>query len=138
MSLVSAISYLLTTVGAISGIKSAPSSPPESMNSFPFLICYPDSGEYSMEFAGEDKGLHKINLELYFNRSNLPSAVTLMTPFIKLIKDAIKSDMTFGGSVDTVVASNNSKISYSVLSVEYADIECLVLQFSITVKVKEI
>ena len=136
MSLVGAIQFLNSEVGDLSGIKSAPTSPPEAANAFPFSICYPASGQLEAEFAGAKKELHIIYLEIHFNRSNLPNAVSLMIPYIPLVSDILILNPTLSDNVDTIVATSEQKIIYNVLAVEYADVPTLCLQFQVNVKIR--
>lgn len=138
MSLENAVSYLLEKVGEITAIKVAHDYPPEASNAFPFAVAYPASGEVNIEFADEYRGLHTINLEIHFNRSNLPKATETLTPVVKSIYEAIIDDITLGGYVDTVVATESQKLQYTTIAGEYGDIPVLILQFGVVIKLRDI
>lgn len=137
MSLVSAMSYLSTQVGALSTIKYAPNEPVEAGTAYPFALVYPNSGELEFIPGPIFKGIHRINLEVYFNRSNLPSTFQLLNPMVKEISDLLLVDTTLGGTVDTIVASGSERVTYSTAYVEYGSVNAIVLRFVIPVKIRE-
>lgn len=137
MSLQTAITRISAILGDISGIKSAPEQPPESSSAFPFGIVYPDSGQIEAEYSFTSKAIHNLAIEVHFNRSNLPQAVKEMVPVITLIKQALIEDPTLAGTVDTIVATSENRIEYTVINADYAGVQTLVLRFVVTVKVRE-
>lgn len=90
--------------GALSGMKGAPDTPPESINQFPFSVCYPGSGEWSPQSAGWMKGLHTIICEIHVSRADLSTGVAQAIPYGQLFANALLSDLRLNNTVDTVRA----------------------------------
>jgi hypothetical protein len=95
------IKGIMDIVGAVSGIRAAPDYPPESINVFPFAVCYPGTGRIIIEPAGVMKGLHEIVLEIHVARKDLSRDVQAAIPFVDSIPLALCGDVTFGGTTST-------------------------------------
>jgi hypothetical protein len=69
------VTTLQTAVGAVSGIKSAPSYPPEQAADFPFVVTYPDK-VFARDHAPDQFGAWwDVNVEFHLARKDLPSEV---------------------------------------------------------------
>lgn len=137
MTLEAALLHVAGIAEGITGIKAAPDYPPESVSAYPFVLTYPSGGNLEWEPGLIFKGLHQITCELHFDRAVLPKAIKTMIPFIKKFADALKVDPTLGGTVDTVVATGNSKIEYTILFQQFAKVPEVVIQFKFFVKIRE-
>lgn len=137
MTLEAALLYTAGLAETITGIKAAPDYPPESVSAYPFVLTYPSGGNLEWEPGLIFKGLHQITCELHFDRAVLPKAIKTMIPFIKSFADKIKADPTLGGTVDTIVASANTKIEYAILFQQFAKVPEVVIQFKFTCKIRE-
>ena len=76
-------------VGAISGIRGAPDEPPDSINAFPFAVCFVDTGEYLIGPPQVMTGLHTIIVELHVARKDLERDVQRAMVYAKSIPNAI-------------------------------------------------
>lgn len=95
------IAAIQDVVGAISGIQAAPDTPTESINQFPFAVCYPATGTWSPVSAGWMKGLHTIVLEVHISRADLSTGVAQALPYLLKVANALLEDTTFSGTVQT-------------------------------------
>jgi len=136
MSLPGAIARLQTLALTISGIKDAPSTPPESINVFPFVVAYPARGEYITEGSGTTRGLHTIHTEIHYARTLLGAAVTSATSMIETYSDTILADLTLNGTVDTIVLGPDNRLPYEFGRLEWGGIETIGIRFIITVKIR--
>jgi hypothetical protein len=88
MAVRDAIAALQVKVLALTGMHGAPTDPPESINQFPFSVCYDKQGEMEMESAGWAVDLATIVCEIHCSRQNLPTAIAqaqgFREPFLKL------------------------------------------------------
>lgn len=137
MSLQNAMLWLNGQIGALTEIKSAPDYPPESSSAFPFSLVYPSTGSLQYETNLVFRGVHTFILEIHFNRSILPTAVSTLLPLIKSISEVIRQNPTLNGEVDTVIATDGQPLTYQVLSTDYAEVDTIALQFSVSVKVHD-
>lgn len=129
MSLSTAIAAIQATAGAITGIKAAPTSPPESASVFPFAVSYAKSGTETPQSAGWAIGLHTIVCEIHVARQVLPKDIALALPFYELFRSAILSDPTIAGTVATV-----NVIRYEFGRLEYGNKQTIGYRFEIDVK----
>lgn len=95
------IAAIQDVVGAISGIRAAPDTPPESINQFPFAVCYPATGAWTPVSAGWMKGLHTVVIEIHVSRADLSTGVAQAMPYLLQVANALLRDTTFGGTVQT-------------------------------------
>lgn len=91
-----AIDQIQDEVGALSGIRGAPDEPPDSINVFPFAVCYARSGSYYIGPPDVMTGLHTIVLELHVARKDLARDVATAMGYAKSIPNAIYSALKDG------------------------------------------
>jgi len=84
-----AISQIQAEIKAISGIREAPETPPESINQFPFALCFARTGEYTIGPPEMMTGIHTIVLELHVARKDLTRDVPTAMKYAKSIPLAI-------------------------------------------------
>jgi len=126
MALQDAIAKVQELAGAVSGIRAAPEYLPESINIFPFLVCYAGSGSFEIAPAGVMKGLHNIILELHVARQDLPRDTKNVMQYSDSIPQAIMADPTLGGTVSTI-----GSISYTFGGMQYGTQQTLGFRFTI-------
>lgn len=102
MPIASIVAAVQAKAGALAGVKGAPTEPPESINQFPFAIAYPGSLTADPMSDGWRRGLGTVICELHCARVLLPTAVAQAVPLGDAFVNAILSDLTLGGAVDTV------------------------------------
>lgn len=129
MSLSTVIAAIQTKAGGLSGIKEAPTNPPESANVYPFAVSYAKSGTETPQSSGWAIGLHTIICEIHIARQVLPKDIALALPFYELFRSAILSDPTIAGTVATVNA-----LRYEFGRLEYGNKQTIGYRFEIDVK----
>lgn len=130
MTIETAILNLQAKVLSLSGIKAAPSAPPEGSGAFPFGVSYERSGTLVLHSYGFADDLATIWCEIHVGRGILSKAVEqamgFRDPFLKLLV----ADPTLGGTVSTIVEVRRV---FGVLS--WGGIETLGYRFEVDVKV---
>lgn len=126
MALQDAIAKVQDIAGAVSGIRAHPEYLPESINKFPFLVCYAGSGSFEIGPSGVMKGLHNIILELHVSRQNLPQDAKNVMQYSDSIPLALMADPTLGATVSTI-----GRISYTFGGMQYADQLTLGFRFTL-------
>ena len=86
-----AIDQIQGQVAAISGIRSAPTEPPDKPGAFPFAVCFTRSGVYQIGPPEVMTGLHVICVEVHVARRDLPRDVRAVMAYAKSIPDKIFS-----------------------------------------------
>jgi hypothetical protein len=126
MALQDAIAKIQSLVGAVSGIRAAPEYLPESINIFPYAVCYAGSGSYDFAPAGVMKGLHNIILEIHVARKDLPRDTEKVMDYADSIPLAIMHDPTLSATVSTI-----GRISYTFGGMQYGDQLTLGFRFTL-------
>jgi hypothetical protein len=130
MSLVTAIAAVQTAAGTITGIKQAPTNPPEQSSMFPFAVCYARTGTETPQSKGWSISLHTLVCELHCQRTVLPLAVAQALPLYEALAAKILTDPTIGG---TCQATN--QLRYSFGQMEYGGVQTIGFRVEIDVKV---
>lgn len=126
-----AIIGIQAIVATVTGIREAPSEPPEQLATFPFSVCYPGSGEFEELTSGCMDGQHTIRLELHVARKNLRSDYLDLIDFVETIPFALLNDKTLGGTVDI-----NERIRYSFEPLGWNGMETIGWRFEIQCKTR--
>lgn len=104
-TLASAISEIQEVIAALSGIKAAPSVPPEQLSGeFPFSVAYPREGSWTQAVQGMKQALHTIVVEIHLQRGDLPSDVTAALPYGESVPNALFKALgtdRLGGAIST-------------------------------------
>ncbi len=131
MTLEAAIANLQSKALALSGMKAAPTDPPEASSVYPFAVSYENTGSLELESFGFANDRAVIFTEFHVSRQMLPlaikTALSLRDPFLK----AIMADPTLGGAVSTVV----SPVLRAFGRLEWADTPTIGYRFMTTVKI---
>lgn len=104
MSIQTAIEGVIDLVGAVTGIRYAPDEPPDSVSVYPFVTAFPGPGthEYTAGSATYERlTLFTIVVQLHVARRDLERDYRELIPYADSIPNAIMSDLTFGGTVQT-------------------------------------
>lgn len=75
MTLEATVDNLVTALGAMTGIVRAYADPPESLNEFPCLIVYADTGTLELVSVGQGKNIHTIIGCVYHSREIIQTAI---------------------------------------------------------------
>jgi len=124
-----AITEIQALVGALTGIRKAPTAAPESASAFPFAVCYPESGHWE-RVSDWKKGLHTVVVEVHVARIDLARDIASALSYSESLVNALLNAPTLGGKVDTIVGS----ISYKFGEMKYAGQPTLGWQFRVTFK----
>ena len=115
MGLQDAITGVQALVGAVSGIKSAPSYPIEKLGPFPMAVAFAGEGVWEFGAGGDKKGLHSIVVIVPVARKDMKYDAEKVMPFCESVPNAIMADPTLGGN-----ASTFGFISYAFGDMEWA------------------
>ena len=102
MALRDVITNLQSKAAALSGMKEAPTDPPESINQFPFALTYVQNGSWTPESAGFSHALISLVTEIHIARNVLPLDIQKALPFFEPFLRAILNDLSLGSTVDTI------------------------------------
>ena len=128
MTLISAITDVQSTISAITGIRKAPTYPPEDASVYPFVVAYAGPGEFRTgEPAGAMKYLGSIIVDLHVARKDLPRDAEKAMAFHDLIPNDILEDVTLGSTVQSCGPVTCS----GLIVMSYGDQETLGLRFTI-------
>lgn len=98
------IEDIAATVAAISGIRSAPALPDDSLNVTPFAIIYPGTGIASPGIPGERLNLDTVIIELHVAKRDMPRDIATALPFVDSIPNALMTAFTtdqWGSTIET-------------------------------------
>jgi hypothetical protein len=99
MALRDAITALQVKALTLSGMRGAPTDPPESINQFPFSICYDKSGSLQLESAGWALDMATIVCEIHCSRQSLPTAIAQAMSFREPFYRLLIADPTIASTV---------------------------------------
>ena len=97
-----AIARIQAIARGLPGMKDAPEYVPESINQFPFAICYYRQGN-TTTMTGWRKGLHTVFCEIHVARQILPSSIKAAMPYYGHMLAALEADPTLAGTISTIV-----------------------------------
>lgn len=129
-SLETVITQVQAYLAGVSGIRKAPSKPPDQINLFPFAVTYPFTGRWTMAPAGSKTGLHDLVIELHVARKDLPRDYALAIAFAESIPNELflrlKDDSKWNGTIDTF-----GDVTYEFLPMTYGGVETLGWRFTV-------
>lgn len=101
-SIEGAIAALQAHVGALSGIKAAPTRVPEAMNQYPFATTY--LANMRADFASADFAEYLVDFitEIHISRQMLGTAIEAALPYCIALPHRIQADPTLGGAVSNI------------------------------------
>ena len=88
-TLEAALDAIQTACAAVSGVKFAPTKPPESPNDFPFVVTYPTTFSHKQSLMGSITYLYDIKVELHVERADLANDVDVALPYAESIPNAV-------------------------------------------------
>jgi hypothetical protein len=102
MSLSGAIGEIQALMEALTGIQGAPQYPPASINEFPFIVCYPETGIIKGSTPlGNITWLHNITLQLHVMRYDLVNNLDVVYDYVELIPHTIYNNLELFTALDT-------------------------------------
>lgn len=125
------IDQIQDTVGAISGIVSAPHEPPDQVSQWPFVAAYVKSGTWILgKPAGQMTGLHNIVVELHIARKDLPRDVTKAMTYAKSVPNAIGKAWLVSVTLSALEAIG--PIEYEFTEMEWGGVITLGFRWTLT------
>ena len=131
MSIEAAISDLQAKALALSGMRTAPATPLESSDIFPFAITFEESGTLELRSSGFAHDLATLVTEIHCARNSLPQAITQAMTFRDNFLKAIIGDPRLSNSVDTALV-----VLRKFGAMRYAETDTIGYRFEVDVKVQ--
>lgn len=128
MTLAAAIADIQSKALTMAGIKSAPVSPPESANAFPFVVSYARSGEF-VPGAGWANYHHTIYTEIHLARQLLSAAIESALPYAESFAALLLADPQLSGTVQEV-----KTVRYEFGRLNWSGIDTIGFRFQIDIK----
>ena len=129
MTLVTAIAAVQTVAATLSGIKQAPTNPPESSAMFPFAVTYASSWNETPQSSNWSVSLHTLVCEIHCQRSDLSRSVAQALPLYEAFAAAILADVTLAGTVQALNA-----LRYTFGAMEYGGVQTIGYRVEIDIK----
>lgn len=126
------IDEIQADLGALTGIRGAPDEAPEQINKFPFIVCYPLSGEWHSDIPGAKIGLHTIAIALHVARKDMPRDIQKAMAYAESIPNALlkvvatQSGDRFNNKIETF-----DRITYTFGSIGYGGTDTIGFVFQI-------
>jgi hypothetical protein len=130
MTIEAAIQDLQDKLLSLSGMKSAPDSPPEGAGAFPFAVTYERTGTLTLNSYGWSTDIVTLWCEIHVSRAILPRAVEQAMSFRDPLLKLIIADPTLGDTVSTVL-----ELRRVFGRLEWGGIETVGYRFEIDIKV---
>lgn len=128
MTLATAIADVQAKALTLSGIKGAPTNPPESANVFPFVVSYARTGNFKPG-AGWANYFHTIFTEFHIARQLLPVAISTALPYAESFGALILADPKLSDTVQEV-----REVRYTFGRLSWGDVDTIGFRFEIDVK----
>lgn len=129
MSVSSIITQLAIIESTIEGIRRAYDKTPESLSEPPAVINFPSSGEFERHTAGGTRRTtHKIAIQLFVTRADLPNAENLLRPFIERFPNKLDQNIFINGTCLT-----SQIVSYKYGAMEFAKTQYLGIEYILEV-----
>ena len=130
-TLATVIDEIQNDLATISGIRAAPHEPPDQMSAFPFIVCYPVSGEWNSDIPGSKKGLHNIVVELHIARKALPRDVAAALVYCDSIPNMLLKAVSPTGDLFNNSISTFERITYRFGNLGWGDTATVGFRFEI-------
>lgn len=99
MTITTALAAIAGVVAGVSGIKTAPANPRESINEYPFAVTYVMDGVLNVGPIGTKKSLLNIAIDLLTVRRDIEIDMAVLTPFLDTVPAALVGEVSIGGDV---------------------------------------
>lgn len=85
-----AIAEIQAVVGTVAGIRLAPNSAPDQIETFPAAICYPKTVDWRLNDSSFLTGLHQVVIEIHMTKApGLARAIAVAAPYGELVVKAL-------------------------------------------------
>lgn len=102
-SITGAVTQVQTLAAALSGVRSAPTKPPESPSAYPFAASYIGAVETTKPSATLTISVYTIVTEIHISRKDLGRDIDTLNAYPTAFTAAIWGDPTLAATVDTVL-----------------------------------
>lgn len=102
------LAQVATIEAAIAGVGRAYEKPPEALSVLPAFVNVPLRGEAEYSAGEGIKEINTLVAVVYVARGDSQTGEDKARPFVNLFADAIYTDPTLGGTVDTVITIRHS------------------------------
>lgn len=126
-TIIQVVADIQTMVDALTGVRNAPSYPPNILPEGLTAVTYPVSGVIGANSSGWMQELHSVNIDLVLPAKDLARDLTVLWPFLRSIPNGIMSDPDFGSN-----ASTFNDISYQYIVFDEAGIQYRGYRFTIS------
>lgn len=128
-----AVARLQVHALACTGVKGAPTYPVEDAGVLPLSIAYVQSGEFSADDAGTNRGLYTLNVDFHFARITMKDAYTRINRLVPEFKGYLCSDPKLNNTVDTIIFP----VTFEIIPTQWDSVQTQMVKFVIPVKVRE-
>ena len=106
MGTVAAKNAFVDILGALSGVRIAPDNPPDSLNQFPFAVCWVRDYSYSKTRLGNlfSNGSHILVGQIHIARKDLARDIATLEVYPDLVRTALQNDPTLAGTVINITS----------------------------------
>lgn len=115
-------------------IKSAPDYPIENADPFPMSVAYISGGDFEFTTSTMTRIFPTLTLEIHFNRTNLKLAYQSINAIALELPRRLAKDPTLNGTVDTIIATKDRRIPFTVAPFEFGAVKSQMLRFDIPIK----
>lgn len=131
-----AVAAIQNHVSALTSVtfKSAQDYAVENADPFPMSVAYCPGGTFTFTNASVHHNFPTIRVEMHFSRVNLKLSQQQINAAILEFPKRLAGDPALGGAIDTIVASRDNPITYTVTDFNYGKIQSRMLMWDIPVK----
>ena len=128
-NLANAITSIQTSIAGLTGIKSAPTTPPAQLSDFPAVVAYEGQGSWEFKEMGAMQwGLLSIVVELHFPRTLWDYAFVTLNSYADQIPKTIAKSM-YDTSIGGTINNYKSIRVMGVIPMKWGDIDTLGYKF---------
>lgn len=137
MTLAAAVTRLQALALSCAGMRAAPVYPKEQVNTYPYSVCYPESGQLMSESFHATRALHTVLVEFHIApRTMLGEAVEKAIPFVEAYNEKLTLDPTLSGACSNILLGQESNVTYQFGRLEWGGVENIGIRFRITIKIR--
>lgn len=114
--------------------KSFPDYPIENADPFPMSVCYVIGGSFTFTNGTIHHHFPILRMEMHFSRVNIKKVYQDINAVLIELPKRLAGDPTLGGNVDTIVATRDNPITYTVTSFDFGKVMSQMVQIDIPIK----
>lgn len=135
-----AVVSLQNLISQISGLRGAPTEPPEKITTWPFSVAFPGEGEWIFGDGSYDTGLHTIILQIHTARKDLPRDVLKVINYGELVREKLRSgtNIFLPDTTGAATCSTITDLRYTFGFLTYGGVPTLGWAFEIVIKIEDV